>query len=250
MNMMTDHSSTSLLEIWQCQMNDSTTYWQEWFKAQMQGIDPLTPWQPLMDQSYAEWSSLWQQWHNALQQWLTNWSNISGCTLQSNPPFGMLFPPLEDLSRLNQALIQLMEQSTDSILTGIGALAPGRAAELTEHVTQLETAISHITGHLEAISTRLETSEASDIQSELAADMAHVKMAMADVTQHLERLITRIETADTSVMQQVEALRGQMQTTHEATAQQLTALAQRLDEAKAPPTRSNPRTTTRRKPQS
>jgi hypothetical protein len=247
---MADHSSSSLLEIWQGQMNDSATFWQEFFKVPTQGIDPLTPWQPFMEQSYAEWSSLWQQWQNALQQWLTNWSDISGCTLQSNPPFGMFFPPLEDLSRLNQALIQLMEHSTDSLLTGIGALSSGRAAELTVQVAQLETAISDITQHLEAIRTRLEMSTASDVQSELTGEMAHVKTTMAGVTRHLESLTARLETSDTSVMQQVDALRDQMQTTHEATTQQLTALAQRLDEAKAPPKRSGPRTTTRRKPQS
>jgi hypothetical protein len=36
----------------------------------------------------------------------------------------MFFPPLEDLSRLNQALMQLMEHSTDSLLTGIGRWRP------------------------------------------------------------------------------------------------------------------------------
>jgi chromosome segregation ATPase len=162
----------------------------------------------------------------------------------------MFFPPLEDLSRLNQALMQLMEHSADSMLTGIGALAPGRAAELTAQVAQLETAISEITHHLEAMRTRLETSATSDVQSELTADMAHVKTTMADVTRHLESLTARLETSDASVSQQVDALRDQMQTTHEATTQQLTALAQRLDETKAPPKRSGPRTTTRRKPQS
>jgi len=247
---MADHSNSSLLEIWQDQMNDSATFWQEFFKVPTHSIDPLTPWQPFIEQSYAEWSNLCQQWQNALQQWLTNWSDISGCTLQSNPPFGMFFPPLEDLSRLNQALMQLIEHSTDSMLTGIGALAPGRAAELTEQVAQLVTAISDITHHLEAIHTRLETSAASDVQSELAADMVHVKTTMADVNRYLESLTARLETSDTSVTQQVEALRHQMQATHEATAQQLTALAQRLDEAKAPPKRSGPRTTTRRNPQS
>jgi hypothetical protein len=245
---MTDHSSSSLLAIWQDQINDSATFWQEFFKVPIHGIDPLTPWQPFIEQSYAEWSSLWQQWQNALQQWLTNWSDISGCTLQSNPPFGMFFPPLEDLSRLNQALMQLMEHSTDSMLTGIGVLAPGWAAELTAQVAQLDTAITDITHHLEAIRTCLETSAASDVQSEWAAQMAHVKTMMANVTRHLESLTGRLETSDTSATQQIEALRHQMQTTHEATTQQLTALAQRLDESKAPPKRSSPRTTTRRKP--
>jgi hypothetical protein len=82
---MPDYSSSSLLEIWQDQMHDSATFWQEFFKVPTQSIDSLTPWQPFMEQSYAEWSSLWQQWQNALTQWLTNWANISGCTLQSNP---------------------------------------------------------------------------------------------------------------------------------------------------------------------
>jgi hypothetical protein len=247
---MADPSSSSLLELWQCQMSDSTTYWQEFFKAQTQVIDPLTRWQSYMEQSYAEWSSLWQQWHDALEQWLANWSDLSGYTLQSNPPFGMLFPPLEGLSRLNKVVIQLMEHSTDSMLTGIGALVPGRVAELTEQVTQLETAITGINQYLERMTARVETSEASDAQLELTADMVQVKTAMADVHQSLETLTARLETSDTAVTQQVDTLRDQIQTMHEATAQQLTAFAERLDEVTAPPKRSSTRTTTRRQPKS
>ena len=246
---MADPSSSSLLEIWQGQINESMTYWQKWLTIQTPSIDQLTPWQSFMEQSYDGWSSLWQHWLNALEQWLTNWADLSGYTLQSNPPFGMLFPPLEELSRLNKAVIELMEQSTDSLLTGFGALAPGRAAELTEHVTQLEAAITDINQHLEAMTTRLETSEASDGQAQLTATMTQLETAMASVNHHIEKITERLETSDTSVTEQVDTLRNQMQTAHEATTQQLTALDQRLAEMTPPaPPANRSRSTTRRKP--
>jgi hypothetical protein len=208
---MASYSILPLLDIWQDQIHDSTTCWQEIFKVQEKSVDALTQWQSCMDQSYTEWSSLWQQWQSALRQWLTNWSDISGYTLQSNPSLGMLFPPLGDLSRLNQAVIQLMEQSHESMLTEFGALVADRTAELTAHVTQLATAITSI-------------------------------------NQHLEMIIARLETSDTFVTEQVQALRDQMQTAYAATTQQLTALTQRLDEGLISPTRSSTRSATRPKP--
>jgi hypothetical protein len=99
--MMVSHSSIPLLNSWPFQMHDSTTYWQAFFKVQTQNMDALTQWQSCMGQSYTAWLNMWQQRQDALGPWLTNWSDISGYALQSTPPFGRLFPPLDDLSRLN-----------------------------------------------------------------------------------------------------------------------------------------------------
>jgi hypothetical protein len=188
--MMASHSSIPLSDIWQYQMHDSTACWQAFFKIQTQNMDALTQWQSCIGQSCTAWLNVWQQWQDALGQWLTSWSDISGYALKSTPPFGMLFPPLDDLSRLHQALIQLMAQSTDIMRTGLGALAPGWAVELTTQVADLET-------------------------------------AMTGINQHLETIAARLDTSDTVVTEQIQALRDQVQTTHAATAQQLRALTQR-----------------------
>ena len=247
---MADHSSPFLLELWQHQMNDSTTYWQELFKAQSRSIKSLTQWQSCIDQHYAEWSSLWQQWQNTLGQWLTNWSDLSSYALQSNVPYGMLFPSSEDITRLNRVIIQLMEQCADGVFTGLGALGPGRAAELTEQVSQLETAVSDLNQYLEAMTTRLETSVSSEAQAELPPHMRQLETAIADVNQYLETMTARLESTDAAVTAQVDTLRDQIQATHEVTTQQLTVLAKRLDAMATSPKRSTPRKTPQRKPKS
>ena len=63
-------------------------------------------------------------------------------------------------------------------------------------------------------------------------------------------MTVRLESTDTAFTAQVDTLRDQMQATHEATAQQLTALAKRLDEMTTPPKRSTTRKTPQRKPKS
>src|SRR5687767_11424033 len=130
---MADNRSPSLFEIWQGQLDDSIKSWQSFLSTQTQSADPSAWWQPIMDQSCTEWSMLWQQWQQALNQWLENGFHIAGCMLRSNAPFGAIFPPLEDLSRLNKVVIDFMEQSTACLLAGFGTLSLGRIAALTEH---------------------------------------------------------------------------------------------------------------------
>jgi hypothetical protein len=210
---MADNRSPSLFEIWQGQFDDSAKYWQSFLSTPTLTTDPSAWWQPIMDQSCSEWSTLWHQGQQALTQWLENWSTVTGCTLQSNVPFGATFPLLEDLSRLNKMVADFMEQSAHSILGGFSALSIGHVSTLTEHIERLEA-------------------------------------TAADINQHLATIAERFDTSDASVTKQIDVLRDQVQTTQHALTQYLDALSKRLDELEPSDTEKNPspRPPTRRRP--
>jgi hypothetical protein len=208
---MPDNRSPSLFDIWQEQLDDSTKYWQSFLSTQTQNTALSAWWQPLIEQNCTEWSALLHQWQQALMQWLENGSNVVGCTLQSEAPFGAIFPPLEDLSRLNKIVIDLMGRSTDGILAGFDMLSLGRVSALTDQIGRLETAV-------------------------------------AEINQHLDTLAERLHTSDASVTQQVDGLRDQVQTAHDVLSQYLEALTQRLDELGPSDTNPSPRPATRRRP--
>ena len=208
---MADNRSPSLFEIWQGQIDDSTKYWQSFLSKQTQNADPSIWWQPIMDQNCTEWSTLWHQWQQALTQWLENWSNVTGCTLQSNAPFGAIFPPLEDLLRLNKMAVDFVEQSANSILAGLGPLSMRHVSALQEQLERLE-------------------------------------ITVTEINQHLGTLAERFNTSDASVTQQIDILRDQLQTTQGTLTQYLDTLSQRLSEREPADKSPSPRPSTRRRP--